>query len=255
MTKIRWALLLAPAVLMAACSGGGSHHAVTAPSTTRSSASKVSTRVISPTVAPTTSASPSPPAISKTTPPSPGRTTQIVRVSPVDAAGKLKPGYTVTATYPGTNCSAGSDTGANAYRCFAGNTVYDPCWLDTDDATNHTVVCLLQPWSTKVTRITVPQIDGGFGSPVTQAPLGVQLSDGEHCIALQGARSDFNGRVIDFSCDHALVLRPLHTQGQVWLADTATGALATGVTHTAGPTMPVTTAWVAAPSLSAPSSQ
>lgn len=253
MTPIRWTLLVAPAVLIAACSGGASHHSAASPATGSSSATSVRPSP-TPTITPTTTAS----SIATVAPPTtspPAPTTEIVRVSPVDSTGRLKSGYSVTSTQTGTSCVAGSDTGANAYRCFSGHGVYDPCWLDTDDGTNHTVACISQPWSTQVTRITVPQFVGTFGSPVTDAPLALQLSDGERCGALQGAHDAFNGRIIDFACDQRAVLRPLHTQSPLWTADTATNAPGTAARYAPGPTMTVTTAWVAAPSLTAASSQ
>lgn len=251
----RGARLLFPALalVLAACSGGGSHHAAVSPSATRTSPPIIGT-VGPPSTAPTTSTptqTPTPTAA----PTTPAPVTQIIRVSPVTAAGKLAPGYTVSATYTGTSCLAGSDTGANAYRCFAGNGVDDPCWLDTDDTTDHTVVCLFQPWAKTVVRITTPQFMGTFGSPAPQAVLALQLSDGERCGALQGAHDDFDGRFIDYACDKRAVLRPLHTQSPLWLADTATDAPGTTARYTAGPTMTVSTAWVAVPSLSAPNSQ
>ena len=83
----------------------------------------------------------------------------------------------------------------------------------------------------------------------------MQLSDGERCLALQGAHDEYDGRILDFACDSRAVLRPLNTQGPLWLADTATDAPDTAARYTPGPTMSVTTAWVAVPTLSAPNSQ
>ncbi|MGH3410411.1 MAG: esterase/lipase family protein, partial [Streptosporangiaceae bacterium] len=177
--------------------------------------------------------------------------TAVVDTAPVSTTGQPVPGETITSR--GTaQCEAGSDTVPQAYRCFSQHSVYDPCWLDNADPGQATVLCQEQPWSTQVARFSVPA--GGLASflgpaqPVALSyPWGVQLSDGERCLAVQGTHDSFDGKVVDYACgtsyDHVL-LRPLSRSAASW---TYQSAYFDGTSYTPGPVEHVATAWYARP--------
>ena len=98
-------------------------------------------------------------------------------------------------------CVPGSDSVGDAYRCFSGNGIHDPCWADDGSPSTPTVVCQQEPWDTSVTQFTVPSGLEPFDQnlPIDRNyPWGVQLTDGERCIALQGAHDNYDGSVVDY---------------------------------------------------------
>lgn len=122
--------------------------------------------------------------------------TVVSRVRPVTATGALRSGYTVTHRLTGASCQSGSEATGNAYRCFAGNAVIDPCWVTSNTAF---VDCLAAPYSHKVTRLHVTKgydNTGGFGSPAS-LPWGLQVG-GKRMVLLQGATSTVNGMRINY---------------------------------------------------------
>jgi hypothetical protein len=137
----------------------------------------------------------------------PSPPTAIVRVSPVDADGMLKPGYTVAHHYGDARCQRGSATTGSAYRCYTPQSsagVYDPCWLtETDD----NVVCMTRPWKHRVVGLAVT---GGYDDTdpfrASAAPWGVQLASGNHCLFQPGSVHSINGRPLRYYCHHHLVL-------------------------------------------------
>lgn len=177
--------------------------------------------------------------------------TAVVDTAPVSAAGQPSPGETIT-DHGAAQCEAGSDVAPQAYRCFSQNGVFDPCWLDNADPSQATVLCQLQPWSTQVIRFSVPA-DGlmSFFGPAQSVdlgyPWGVQLADGERCVAVQGTHDSFDGKVVDYGCgpasDHVL-LRPLDRAASSW---TYQSAYYHGTSYIPGPVEHVTTAWYASP--------
>lgn len=173
-----------------------------------------------------------------------GQQTEVVRVSPVSSAGTPSAGYRTTSTAADASCEPGSEAIGQAYRCFAGNTVYDPCWAEK--AATATVLCLADPWSAGVARLTVSSglasipNEGGIGEP-----WGVQLVTGQRCVLVQGAHQVFRGRVIDYSCGPSLsLLRGLTKTSHPWTADsiiTKSGQL------TSGSDLKIAIAWFGSP--------
>jgi pimeloyl-ACP methyl ester carboxylesterase len=177
--------------------------------------------------------------------------TLLVDTAPVSAVGQPKPGETITDG--GTaQCEAGSDSVPQAYRCFNGGGIADPCWLDNADAAQATVLCQEAPWTTQIVRLSVPagglEPFSGPAQPVNPSfPWGVELSDGEQCIAVQGTHDSFNGKVVDYACGpkygHVL-LRSLNRSSPSW---TYQSAYYRGSSYTTGPVEHVSTAWYANP--------
>jgi hypothetical protein len=123
--------------------------------------------------------------------------TLVRHVRPVTSTGALRAGYTITHRHGKASCQAGSEAIGNAYRCFAGNFVYDPCWVA---ANPKYVICLGQPYSHRVARLRVSkgyENAGGLGSAGT-LPWGVQVGS-TRATLLQGATGTVNGKRINYS--------------------------------------------------------
>jgi hypothetical protein len=167
--------------------------------------------------------------------------TRRVYVSPVTSTGAAVSGYRVTAHAAGASCEPGSEAVGQAYRCFAGNFVYDPCW--GVKAGRPAVLCVAGPWQRTAAELTV-------SSPLTAIPAqgaaagepwGVQLDGGQRCLLVQGAHSDFDGHVIDYACPGNLaLLRGLDRRTDVW---TARSVLTKSGKPAAGPAEKIAIAW------------
>lgn len=171
-----------------------------------------------------------------------------VEAGPVTSTGAVRPGLTVKATLGGATCTAASEAVGAGYRCFADHGVYDPCWAETTNPSRPSVLCLLAPWARKVTRLLsaqplepLPPGDPGFDA----FPWGLTLADGNQCVLAQGAHDQFNGRVVDYTCDRRVyVLRGLDRRQALWRAQTARN---TGTGYSRGPTVTITRAWYGQP--------
>ncbi|HEX8120072.1 MAG TPA: SGNH/GDSL hydrolase family protein [Solirubrobacteraceae bacterium] len=151
--------------------------------------------------------------------------TEVTRQAPVTADAQIAAGFRVVDTTQGERCGEGSDIGV-AYRCFAGNGVFDPCYAvgepGTGDATS--VVCPRSPFTTDLLAIENVKGLGRLEDSAFDEPNGIVLSSGAQCIAAQGAHdNDGAGHVVDFGCDdgRTAVLRGLH-KGRIWRANVVT---------------------------------
>jgi hypothetical protein len=170
--------------------------------------------------------------------------TRTVQVSPVTSSGAAVAGYRTIATAANASCEPGSEAIGQAYRCFAGNTVYDPCWAQK--AAVPTVLCVADPWSAAVVKLTVSSslspipAEGG-----TVEPWAVQLGGGQRCVMVQGAHGAFRGHVIDYFCGQGLfLLRGLSTSSQPW---TARSVVITSGQQASGPRETIAIAWYGSP--------
>lgn len=174
-----------------------------------------------------------------------GVQTRVVQVRPVTSDGVPVPGYRTTSRAADATCEPGSEAIGQAYRCFAGNYVYDPCWAA--QASTTTVLCVADPWQRTDARLEVsaplPAIpnEGGIGEP-----WGVQLGTGQRCLLVQGAHPMFAGRVVDYICGgHLGLLRPVHKGTRPWSAQSV--HLATSGQITSGATVSIVVAWFGSP--------
>jgi hypothetical protein len=183
--------------------------------------------------------------------------TRVVQVSPVDAGFRSSPKLRVLDGGSADSCGAGSDSVGNAYRCFAGHGVYDPCWYASPDGAAPSVVCQSTPWDSTVTRFSLPQ--GGVGPFLSAGPSiddmqpwGVKLATGERCVAAQGAHDSFGRRVVDYFCGDVrsrsprVLLRGIDRSHKVWSVASAFYDAAKG-RYARGATVRVETAWYAVP--------
>ncbi len=146
--------------------------------------------------------------------------TKKIHVSPVGSHGVPADGYRIVRVLHHGYCGGGSEAIGQAYRCTAESGIYDPCWAVK--ALAPTVLCLLEPWSHKVTEIL---LDGRPGTldklSGVVPPWAIQLDSGQRCLIAQGAHGLFDGRVIDYYCGReAGVLRGLRRQRLQWWAQT-----------------------------------
>jgi hypothetical protein len=172
--------------------------------------------------------------------------TRRVHVSPVGADGNPVKGFRTTTTTSHAGCEPGSEAIGQAYRCFAGNTVYDPCWAER--AATPSVLCLPYPWSVTDVRL---EVDAPLTPIATipaatpNEPWGLELANGQRCELFQGAHTLFDGRVIDYFCNSRLsLLRGLTTSTAVWRAASVT---VTGGKQALGPSEQIKIAWYGSP--------
>jgi hypothetical protein len=179
--------------------------------------------------------------------------TKVVYVAPVDAQGHQLPSVTVLVATKGS-CEAGSDSVAGpVYRCFNDdNNILDPCWAARglfQEKHDRSVLCMDYPWAPYVV-----QLDTRGLPPSTQAvpkslsfPWGVQLANGEKCLAAQGAHDNYQGRVVDYFCGRSfrlVLLRGIHQSNEPWTFDSA---IWNGKSYSPGPTEPIRVAWYGGP--------
>jgi lysophospholipase L1-like esterase len=183
--------------------------------------------------------------------------TMTVDLAPVDAQGQPKPGEKIVDGGTASSCEPGSDSAGQAYRCFTANSgIDDPCWLDNADPNQATVLCQQAPWESTVKRLTVT--GGGLAAFVNSSssidrsfPWGVQLVDGEQCLAMQGAHNNDNGQVVDYGCGNSynhVLLRGINQSNPEWTFSSAYYDSQTDA-YQPGPTEAVATAWFANPDM------
>jgi hypothetical protein len=178
--------------------------------------------------------------------------TRQVRISPVNGNAAPAGGFRVVAsTAANATCEAGSEAIGLAYRCFAGNAIYDPCWAEK--ATRPAVLCLPYPWARTDVRLLVrgplgaiPNQVGGNGPA---EPWGVELAGGQRCVLTQGAHRVYAGRVLDYYCSPKLwLLRGLADGRPHWQANSVISSKAGKLRP--GPTEEITVAWFGRPDTS-----
>jgi hypothetical protein len=118
------------------------------------------------------------------------------------AGGSLAAGIHVRRTASGycwTTSSA--DARSDAYRCFVGNVIYDPCFAGTGPA--GFVLCPLSGPASPVLRITLTKkLPRGSSTrnPTRYPPWAVQLRSGRWCTILTGATGQIAGLRINYGC-------------------------------------------------------
>ena len=171
--------------------------------------------------------------------------TRRLHVSPVTSAGIAVRGYRVTSRASGASCEPGSEAIGQAYRCFAGNAVYDPCW--PAKTASPTVLCVADPWLRTAAELKVSSALGAIPAtgPSAGEPWGVQLASGQRCVLAQGAHNEFSGQVVDYYCRPGLaLLRGLNRKPATW---TARSVLTRAGKLLGGPVEQIQLAWYGNP--------
>jgi len=173
-------------------------------------------------------------------------TTRVSYVRPVDSHGRLVARDRVSRQFKHAQCNFGSEATGDAYRCFAGNFVLDPCWVTN---VKSSVDCATSPWSRKVARLHVTKgyDNTGFDQRHPFDPWAVKLVTGKRCVWLQGATGAVHGKRISYSCGgRNYLIGNVHKHPQPWRIQTARS---TGGGHfTAGPWVKIARAWYGKPS-------
>jgi hypothetical protein len=150
--------------------------------------------------------------------------THVVRVRPVDSTGHLRSNYRVARRLKAhAHCVLGSEATGNAYRCFAGNSILDPCWVRAGSSRSH-VLCLTAPWSHAAIRLHVTKgYDNSVMTTTAREPWGIRLANGTRCAFVQGASSVVHGRRLSYFCQHSktVLLGNPNRSRPVWRIHTA----------------------------------
>lgn len=178
--------------------------------------------------------------------------TRLINTRPVTARSQPRSGLKIKVAAKLATCGAGSDSVGNAYRCFAGNYVYDPCWADETPGRAPSVLCRSAPWQHTLIRLKLKAGLAPFLSAPrpreVRYPWGVQLTDGRRCLAAQGAHGTAFGKVIEYGCEHSslVLLGTMSMSHGVGRFETAIYDQ-TQNTFAHGPSATVRTAWYAIP--------
>jgi hypothetical protein len=145
--------------------------------------------------------------------------TVVRRVTPLDRHGHLRSTYKVAATARGY-CWTASFVNGRAYRCLQRNHILDPCWKERG---RRSVVCLLLPWSAKVTRLRLTRRlpdAGNYGGAIWGLRLGSGIN--VNCLVSTGAGGWIGNRHISYYCRRGWVLlNEPNRRHAVWTIGTA----------------------------------
>lgn len=120
------------------------------------------------------------------------------------AHGQLRQGYTVASKAKGSCFANGLTTNRpDAWRCFIGNDIYDPCFSGTAHAT--VVACAEDPFVRRVILLTLQKPVGSVNEtlPMLQPqdqPWGLRLTNGETCSFATGATDVAQGMRMNYEC-------------------------------------------------------
>ena len=122
--------------------------------------------------------------------------------SPYAATGTLA--VPVADQHPGS-CWTGSIAVpvAGAYRCIAGNQIYDPCFAPGAVTPARSVACVSDPWSpAHVVTLTaaLPKITP---APDLRPFWALELADGAHCVAVTGTVARVDDVDLGYVCGGA----------------------------------------------------
>jgi hypothetical protein len=105
-------------------------------------------------------------------------------------------------------CWTGSlaDSGrVDAWRCFIGNVIHDPCFSDLVRKVKGYVVCASAGWSSRVVKIVLTRRlplarANRPNEPFDRPPWSIRLAGGKGCTAFTGATGTIAGQGISYGC-------------------------------------------------------
>lgn len=117
--------------------------------------------------------------------------------------------------------SADAPQNGNAYRCFAGDIVYDPCFWRGYGHTS--VVCVEVPWEFQVVLVKVPgplPHEEQADVDLSEAAWALELRNGANCTYRGGmSGGSVAGIRINYICDDAgVVIGQPNRQSQPWVS-------------------------------------
>ncbi|HEX5414045.1 MAG TPA: hypothetical protein VFZ25_00165 [Chloroflexota bacterium] len=127
---------------------------------------------------------------------------------------------TTTSNQVSGSCFASSlaATRSDAWRCMAGNVIYDPCFSIPNNSNQ--LVCVRDPRdpSTFVTMTLTKALPAPEPVPAEKHPWFVQLADGSVCNFFTGATGAVNGERINYGCSDGWDIVGEPQTGTVWTA-------------------------------------
>jgi hypothetical protein len=145
------------------------------------------------------------------------RTQHTSRLPVFTAQGRLSAQFHVGARGHGY-CweSSLASTAHNAYRCFEGNVIHDPCFAPSAHATS--VVCFLDPWQ-RVTLLRLTRRLPKPAAPVKGPPLPwtIVTADGRRCVFMTGATALVANERVNYGCtDGTYLIGYPNTRQPLW---------------------------------------
>lgn len=145
------------------------------------------------------------------------RTAHTNRVPVFTPQGRLSPQFHVGARGRGYCWEASlASTDADAYRCFQGNLIHDPCFAASAHA--RSVVCFLDPWhAVTVLRLTrrLPRHGPAVKGP--PLPWAIVTTDGRRCVFMTGATALAGGERVNYGCtDGSYLIGNPDTRAPLW---------------------------------------
>ena len=110
------------------------------------------------------------------------------------------------------------DSRSDAFRCFVGNYIHDPCFANTLVPSNFVLCPLAQPGS-KLLRINLTKplpSRPETSNPTRYPPWFIQLANGQWCGRTQGATGLIAGLPISYGCTHGVLLGNPHRSTSLW---------------------------------------
>jgi hypothetical protein len=155
-----------------------------------------------------------------------------VRVVVPFTPGGLVASLTVAARASGScwTASLASASRPDAWRCMAGNSIHDPCFVGPAGA-DQVAACLQSPWSSRVTLLTLSgPLPGNAARPgnlLDGSPWALELASGERCTMLTGATWGVAGLRVNYGCPGDVsVVGDLDRSGPTWRAFVLRGGAA-----------------------------
>jgi hypothetical protein len=145
------------------------------------------------------------------------RTEHTNRLPVFTPQGRLSPRFHVGARGHGY-CweSSLASTAHNAYRCFEGNLIHDPCFAPSPQAAS--VACFLDPWH----RVTVLRLTRRLPKPAPPVkgpplPWAIVTGDGRRCVFMTGATALVAGKRVNYGCtDGSYLIGYPNTRQPLW---------------------------------------
>jgi hypothetical protein len=100
------------------------------------------------------------------------------------------------------DCNSNSfiNSRSDAWRCFVGNTILDPCF--EDPVFDREVLCVPSPWARSGTLVRSRLYpDDRFPLSRTR-PWALRLATGRGCVSVSGATNVVRGRRLNYICRH-----------------------------------------------------
>jgi len=127
---------------------------------------------------------------------------QVRTFSPYAATGTLE--VPVADQHPGS-CWTGSIAVpvAGAYRCIAGNQIYDPCFAPVSVSAVDSVACVADPWSAAHVVTLTSALPKITPAPDRRPFWALELVNGARCVAVTGTVARVDGVDLGYVCGAA----------------------------------------------------